>query len=257
MIEVKNLTHRYRTREEKAVHDVSLNVEKGEILIILGSSGAGKSTLLKCMNRIIEPDAGEIHVEGRDILSASVSEAEKIRRNMGMIFQQFNLIERNTVLDNVLTGRLGYTSTLNSALGRFSTEDRDIAMDCIERVSLQDYAHERVSNLSGGQKQRVGIARALTQKPGIILADEPVSALDPKLMKEIMDLLQSICTEDGITLIVSLHFLELAKKYATRVVGMKDGRIVFDGRPDELNEKNIVDIYGESRDWRLYGKVGY
>ncbi len=257
MIEVKNLTHRYKTREEKAVQDVSLNVDKGEILIILGSSGAGKSTLLKCMNRIIEPDAGEIHIEGRDILSAPVAEAEKIRRNMGMIFQQFNLVERNTVLDNVITGRLGYTSTLKSALGRFSREDRNIAMDCIERVTLQDYAHERVSNLSGGQKQRVGIARALTQKPKIILADEPVSALDPKLMKEIMDLLQSICTEDCITLIVSLHFLELAKKYATRLVGMKDGRIVFDGKPDELNEKNIIDIYGESRDWRLYGKVGY
>jgi len=257
MIDVKNLTHRYKTREEKAVRDVSLKVKKGEILIILGSSGAGKSTLLKCMNRIIEPDAGEIHIGGRDILSASVSDAEKIRRNMGMIFQQFNLIERNTVLDNVLTGRLGYTSTLNSALGRFSREDKNIALDCIERVTLQDYAGERVNNLSGGQKQRVGIARALTQKPGIILADEPVSALDPKLMKEIMDLLQDICTQDGITLIVSLHFLELAKKYATRVVGMKDGRIVFDGKPDELNEKNIVDIYGESRDWRLYGKVGY
>jgi len=257
MIDVKNLTHRYKTREEKAVRDVSLKVKKGEILIILGSSGAGKSTLLKCMNRIIEPDAGEIHIGGRDILSASVSDAEKIRRNMGMIFQQFNLIERNTVLDNVLTGRLGYTSTLNSALGRFSREDKNIALDCIERVTLQDYAGERVNNLSGGQKQRVGIARALTQKPGIILADEPVSALDPKLMKEIMDLLQDICTQDGITLIVSLHFLELAKKYATRVVGMKDGRIVFDGKPDELNEKNIIDIYGESRDWRLYGKVGY
>ncbi len=257
MIEVKNLTHRYRTRQEKAVHDVSLKVKKGEVLIILGSSGAGKSTLLKCMNRIIEPDAGEIRIEGRDILSASVREAEKIRRNMGMIFQQFNLIERNTVLDNVITGRLGYTSTLNSTLGRFSREDKDIAMDCIERVALRDYADERVNNLSGGQKQRVGIARALTQKPGIILADEPVSALDPKLMKEIMDLLQSICTQDCITLIVSLHFLELAKKYATRLVGMKDGRIVFDGEPDELNEKNIIDIYGESRDWRLYGRVGY
>ena len=257
MIEIKNLSHRYRTREENAIQDINLKVGKGEILIILGSSGTGKSTLLKCINRLIEPNSGRICIDGRDILSAHVSEAEKLRRSMGMIFQQFNLIERNTVFENVLTGRLGHTPTLKSVLGIFPAEDKYIAMDCLRRVALQDYAHVRVSELSGGQKQRVGIARALAQKPRIILADEPVSALDPKLMKEIMDLLQNICIEDGITLIVSLHFLELARKYATRIVGMKAGRIIFDGKPDDLNEKDIIDIYGESRDWRLYGKVGY
>lgn len=257
MIEIKNLTHKYGTRGENAIQDINLKIEEGEILVILGSSGAGKSTLLKCINRLIEPSSGRVYIENRDILSVPVGEAEKLRRGMGMIFQQFNLIERNTVFENVLTGRLSYTSTIKCILGLFSKEDKDITMDCLMRVDLQDYADERVSDLSGGQKQRVGIARALAQKPKIILADEPVSALDPKLMKETMDLLQRICIEDGITLIVSLHFLELARKYATRIVGMREGRLVFDGNPEDLNEKDIIDIYGESRDWRLYGKVGY
>ena len=257
MIIIENLSHRYRTRSDNAIDDINLNVNKGEILVILGSSGSGKSTLLKCINRLIEPDYGKIYIGGNNILNTSVSKTEELRRGMGMVFQQFNLIERNTVFENVITGRLGHTTTLKSILGIFSADDNNIVLNCLNRVTLHDYAYEQVRNLSGGQKQRTGIARALAQEPYIILADEPVSALDPKLMNEIMDLLQKICTEDGITLIVSLHFLELARKYATRIIGMNNGKIVFNGYPEELDEESIINIYGKSRDWRLRDNIGY
>jgi phosphonate transport system ATP-binding protein len=166
-------------------------------------------------------------------------------------------VEGASVLKNTLLGRLGYAGTLPSILGRFNEEDIAIAIDALKRVGLENYLQKRVSDLSGGQKQRVAIARAIAQRSTILLADEPVSSLDPKLMKEIMDLITEICEENNMTLIVSLHFLELAKSYATRLVGLRDGQIVVENTPNELTDKDIIDIYGETEDWILYGKTGF
>jgi phosphonate transport system ATP-binding protein len=257
MIKIENLNHKYKNRNEEAVKNIDLHIKKGESVVIIGSSGSGKSTLLKCINRLLEPNSGKIHIDGNDILNCKIKKAEKIRGNIGMIFQNFNLTERETVLKNTLNGRLSHISTFNTILGRFSKEDYELARNNLKRVGLGEYEKERINNLSGGQKQRVAIARTLSQKPEIILADEPVSNLDPKLMKEIMDLLKDICVEKGITLVTSLHFLEFAKRYGSRIIGMKQGQIVFDGKPEDLTEKDIVDIYGKTKDWYLYGKTGF
>ncbi len=257
MIKIENLSHTYKNRNEEAVKNIDLHIKKGESVVIIGSSGSGKSTLLKCINRLIEPTSGKVFIDTEDIINCPIKKAEKIRGKIGMIFQNFNLIERETVFNNVLNGRLRFNSSLKTVLGRFSKEDYSIAEENIERAGLYEYKNERVSNLSGGQKQRVAIARALSQEPDIILADEPVSNLDPKLMKEVMDLLKSICVEKGITLFSSLHFLDFAKRYGSRIIGMRNGGIVFDGNPEELTEKDIVDIYGKTKDWYLYGKTGF
>jgi len=257
MIKIENLSHTYKNRSEEAVNNVNLHIKKGESVVIIGSSGSGKSTLLKCINRLLEPTSGKILINGEDIINSKKKKAEKIRGSIGMIFQNFNLIERETVLSNALNGRLRFNRTLKSVFGRFSKEDYAITENNLKIVGLYDDRNERVANLSGGQKQRVAIARALSQKPDIILADEPVSNLDPKLMKEIMDLLKSICEEKGITLVTSLHFLDFAKRYGSRIIGMREGKVVFDGKPEELTEKDIVDIYGKTKDWYLYGKTGF
>ena len=251
------MSHRYNGRSERALKNISVDIAASEVTFLLGSSGAGKSTFLRSINRLIEPEKGKIIINGADILACSSSKAENIRQGIGMIFQQFNLVERATVIKNVLNGRLSYVSALEGIFSRFSREDYDIAHECLYRVGLSDYANYRASTLSGGQKQRVAIARVLAQRPAIILADEPVSSLDPKLMKEIMDLLHNICREEGITLVASLHFLELARRYATRIVGMRNGEIVFDDVPDELTDGELIEIYGETRDWNLYGKLGF
>ncbi len=257
MIKIENLTHTYKNRNEEAVNNINLHIQKGESVVIIGSSGSGKSTLLKCINRLIEPNSGTILIEGEDIVNCKIKKAEKIRGKIGMVFQHFNLIERETVLTNVLNGRLRYNRSLRTIFGRFSKEDHAIVEENIKRVGLEEHKNERISNLSGGEKQRVAIARALSQKPDIILADEPVSNLDPRLMKEVMDLLMNICVEKGITLISSLHFLDFAKRYGSRIIGMRQGKIVFDGKPEDLTEKDIVDIYGKTKDWYLYGKTGF
>ncbi|MFH1770966.1 MAG: phosphonate ABC transporter ATP-binding protein [archaeon] len=257
MIKIKKLNHTYKNRKEKAVRNVDLHIKKGENVVIIGSSGSGKSTLLKCINNLINPTSGTILIDGEDIVGANKKNTQKLRTKIGMIFQNFNIIESDTVLNNVLNGRLSYNGSLRTVLGRFSKEDMRVAIESIRTVGLKSNMHERVSNLSGGQKQRVAIARALSQKPSIMLADEPVSNLDPKLMKEIMDLLKNICDKKGITLISSLHFLDFAKRYGERIIGMRDGRIVFDGVPEQLTEKDIVEIYGKTKDWFLYGKTGF
>jgi len=257
MIKIENLSHTYKNRKEEALKDVYLHIRKGESVVIIGSSGSGKSTLLKSINRLVEPTSGNIIVNGEDILNCPIKKAVKIRGRIGMIFQNFNLIERESVLKNVLDGRLRYNNTFNTILGRFSEEDYSIVRKNLKWVGLVEYETERVSNLSGGQKQRVAIARALSQKPDIILADEPVSSLDPKLMKEVMDLLKNICVEKGITLVTSLHFLDFAKRYGSRIIGMRNGEVVFDGKPEDLTEKDIVDIYGKTKDWYLYGRTGF
>ena len=257
MIKIENLSHTYNGKEVEAVKDVNLHVKKGESLVIIGSSGSGKSTLLKCINRLIDPTKGNIVIDGKYFSGSNKKQISQMRGKIGMIFQNYNLIERETVLKNILNGRLRYNTSFRTILGRFSKEDYQIARDNLKIVGLEEYENTKVANLSGGQKQRVGIARALSQKPDVILADEPVSSLDPKLMKEIMDLLKNICVEKGITLVTSLHFLEFAKRYGTRIIGMRDGGIVFDGTPADLTEKDIVEIYGKTKDWFLYGKTGF
>jgi len=271
VIRIEGLSHYYEVRaksridgaeggigkRELALNNVNLNVAKGERVVILGSSGSGKSTLLRCTNLSIRPTAGQVYIDGLDITSLPGKEVTQIRRQIGVISQHFNLVEGATALKNVLLGRLGYVGTFKSITGRFSEEDMSIAADCLKRVGLEQYSHKRTSDLSGGQKQRVAIARALAQRARIILADEPVSSLDPKLMKEIMGLIEEVCIESDITLVASLHFLELAKSHATRMVGLKDGEIVFSNTPDELTDKDIIDIYGETEDWILYGKRGF
>jgi phosphonate transport system ATP-binding protein len=255
MIQIQNLNHTYTNRNEQAVKNINLHIKSGESIVIIGSSGSGKSTLLKSINRLIEPSSGKIFIKGKEILNCSKKDIYKIRGKIGMIFQEFNLIERESVLKNVLDGRLSFNSSFNTILGRFSRKDYSLSRENIERVGLKDLENETVANLSGGQKQRVAIARTLSQKPEIILADEPVSSLDPKLMKEVMDLLKAICVEKGITLITNLHFLEFAKTYGSRIIGMKEGQIVFDGKPEDLTKIQINSIYGEAENWYKNGKA--
>ena len=270
MIKIEELAHRYPVRRgrgrsgsgkpastETALQCINLDIRRGERLVLLGSSGAGKSTLLRCLNLSIQPTAGKIHIDGTEITSLPTNQIRLIRRQIGVVSQSFSLLEGASATKNVLLGRLGYMRTFASVTSRFSEEDMAIAVDALQRVGLQKYMDKRVSDLSGGQRQRVAIARALAQRATIILADEPVSSLDPKLMKEVMDIIKQVCTDSGITLIASLHFLELAKSYATRMVGLRDGEIVFDNTPEELTDKDIIDIYGETEDWVLYGKRGF
>lgn len=257
MIKINNLSYNYPRRKEKVLWNINLSIGPGEIAVLLGSSGAGKTTLLKCISRLVEPQEGEIYIGDSKFSGMKEKEARKIRRKIGYIFQQFNLIERNSVLNNVLDGRLAYTPIYRSAFYLYKKIDIEKAEKSLERVGMLPYINSRVSDLSGGQKQRVAIARVLAQEPKIILADEPVSSLDPRLTKEIMTLLQKICLEDGITLLMSLHFLDLAKEYASKIIGINNGRIIFDNDKKELTEKDIVDIYGKTKDWTLYGKLGY
>jgi phosphonate transport system ATP-binding protein len=228
----------------RGLDGVSLTIGDGEFVVLIGLSGSGKSTLLRCINRLVEPTSGRIVFDGRDLTAASDAELRKIRRSIGMIFQQFNLVRRSTVLTNVLTGRLGYMSALPSALGRFSDQDFARAYTNLERVGLLDRAHNRADRLSGGQQQRVGIARALMQEPRIMLADEPVASLDPATSHSVLKYLQQI-NQEGMTVICSLHFLSLARAYGTRVVALKAGRLMFDGKPHEIDERRFKEIYGE------------
>ena len=233
MIKIQNLNHIYtnKDRDEHAIRNLNLQIQEGESVVIIGSSGSGKSTLLKSINRLIEPSSGNVFINGEDILHSPIKRVYEMRSDIGMIFQNFNLLERETVFNNVLNGRLRYNTNLKTVFKRFSKEDYNAVQENIKRVGLGEYGKEKVLNLSGGQKQRVAIARTLSQRPRIILADEPVSSLDPKLMKEVMDLLKNICVEKGITLISSLHFLDFAKKYGSRIVGLKQGEIVFEKIP--------------------------
>jgi phosphonate transport system ATP-binding protein len=246
MLEIKNLTKIYDDGTV-ALRDVSFKVEDGEFLIIIGLSGSGKSTLLRCINRLIEPTEGQIVWDGVDIAQAEATELRHIRRQIGMIFQQFNLVKRSTVLTNVLGGRLGYVSPWPSLLHRFPKQDRDMAMQALERVGITDQAHKRADELSGGQQQRVGIARALMQEPRIILADEPVASLDPVLAHSILEHLEQLNQEDDITILCSLHYLDLVQRYATRVIGLREGRIVYRGTQEDIRrmtDEEFKDIYG-------------
>ncbi len=228
----------------RGLDDVSLTVPDGEFLVLIGLSGSGKSTLLRCINRLIEPTSGRIMLDNVDITSASAADLRKIRRSIGMIFQQFNLVRRSSVLTNVLTGRLGYVSPWQSVLNHFGEDDYRRALINIDRVGLRERVHQRADRLSGGQQQRVGIARALMQEPRIMLADEPVASLDPATSHSVLKYLQQI-NREGMTVICSLHFLSLARTYGTRVIALKGGKLMFDGLPSEIDEQRFKDIYGE------------
>jgi len=228
----------------RALEDVSIEVRDGEFVVLIGLSGSGKSTLLRCINRLVEPSSGRIVLDDLDITAARAGDLRKVRRNIGMIFQQFNLVKRSTVLTNVLTGRLGYVSQWQGLLAHFGEEDYRRALVNLERVGLRDRAHQRADRLSGGQQQRVAIARALMQEPKIMLADEPVASLDPATSHSVLKYLQQI-NREGMTVICSLHFLSLARTYGTRVIALKAGRLMFDGKPSEIDAERFRSIYGE------------
>mgnify|MGYP001297254829 CR=1 FL=1 len=244
MLRIENLTKVYPTGTV-ALKDVSFQVEDGEFLVVIGLSGSGKSTLLRCINRLIEPTSGRILWDDIDITAANAQQLRLIRRQIGMVFQQFNLVKRSKVITNVLSGRLGYANPWASLLGIWSHEDRQRAMQALERVGIADKANNRADALSGGQQQRVGIARALMQEPRLILADEPVASLDPVLAHSILQYLEALNRTDGVTVICSLHFLDLVHRYATRVVALKDGVKVFEGLPKEIDRARFKEIYGE------------
>jgi phosphonate transport system ATP-binding protein len=228
----------------KALDEVDAEIKEGEFVVILGLSGAGKSTFLRCINRLIEPTHGRIFLNGEEVTSLSGRKLHKMRQKIGMIFQQFNLVKRLSVLNNVLCGRLGEVSTVRSIFYSFPKKDIQWALECLDRVGLKDYATRRADTLSGGQQQRVAIARALAQRPGIILADEPTSSLDPRTAREIMDLLKKINREENIVVIVNQHVVDLAKEYGDRIIGLAKGKVVFDGNPSLLDE-HFKTIYGE------------
>jgi phosphonate transport system ATP-binding protein len=227
-----------------AVDGIDLVVQPGEFVVILGRSGAGKTTFLRAINRLVEPTAGVVRVAGRAVTGADAAGLRAARRQIGMVFQQFNLVRRVSVLDNVLAGRLGYVPALPSLLGRFPADDRARALECLAQVGLAHLAGRRADTLSGGEQQRVAIARALAQAPAVILADEPTASLDPALTADIMGLLRTINTERGLTLVVSQHQLETALAYATRVVGLRRGRVAFDGPPAAVTPAVADAIYG-------------
>jgi len=229
----------------RALNDVSFRVEDGEFVAIVGLSGAGKSTLLRCINRLVEPTSGRIIWNDVDITAASPQELRRIRRQIGMIFQQFNLVKRSTVLTNVLSGRLGYLNPWLTLFGYFPAAEKKRAMEALARVGLADLAYKRADELSGGQQQRVGIARALMQEPRLLLADEPVASLDPVLAHSILRYIEELNKKEGVTVVCSLHFLDLVHRYATKVIGLKDGFKVFEGLPEEIDDRRFKEIYGQ------------
>lgn len=244
MLRVINLTKIYDDGTV-ALRDVSFEVPAGQFLAIIGLSGSGKSTLLRCINRLIEPTSGEIWWNDVQLSHITGEELRRARRRIGMIFQHFNLVDRSSVLTNVLSGRLGYLNPLASILGRFPRVELDRAYTNLDRVGIRDKAKNRADELSGGQRQRVGIARALMQEPEIMLADEPVASLDPSLAHSIMRYLQQINREDGITVLCSLHFLDLVQQYGTRAIALNQGQLVFDGAPNQIDDDRFKEIYGQ------------
>lgn len=240
-----NFDHVSKTYENgvKGLIDVNLTINDGDFVSIIGLSGAGKSTLLRAINRLNEITEGEIKIGDKSLTKANKKELRKIRREIGMISQQFNLVKRSTVQKNVLSGRLGYYSTLKSVLGIFSKEDYALVNEVLDKVGLSDKLHERCDNLSGGQQQRVSIARTLFQQANIILADEPVSALDPVTSVEIMEELRKINETMNKTIIVNIHSVDLAKQFSKRIIALQDGKVVFDGAPELLTNEVLTMIY--------------
>ena len=229
----------------RALEDVSLEVHPGEFLAVLGLSGSGKSTLLRCINRLIDPTEGRVWILGDEITGARGTRLRQMRRQVAMIFQQFNLVKRHTVLANVLSGALGRSPLLASLLLSFPPAERERALACLDRVGLADRASSRADALSGGQQQRVAIARALMQEPRLILADEPVASLDPALRHSVMRHIEALNRDEGMTVVCSLHDIDLVTRYATRMVALRDGRLVWEGVPAQFDHATFKSIYGE------------
>lgn len=247
MLEIRHLTKIYDDGTV-ALDDVSFSVPDGEFLVVIGLSGSGKSTLLRCINRLIDPTEGEILWNGQDLAQLKGTELRQARRKIGMVFQQFNLVRRSKVIANVMSGRLGYTGTMQSLMNRFSANDMQMAQDAMRRLGIENQAHKLARELSGGQQQRVGIARALMQEPEMILADEPVASLDPVLAHSILQYLELLNQEDGMTILCSLHYLDLVQRYATSVIGLRAGKIVYQGSKRDImkmTDRQFKDIYGE------------
>jgi phosphonate transport system ATP-binding protein len=247
MLRIEALFKRYKTGDA-ALRGVSFNVEAGEIIGLIGPSGAGKSTLIRCVNRLVEPTSGKIWLGDIELTTLGKSELRKARRRMGMIFQEYALVERLTVMENVLSGRLGYTGFWQSYLRRFSQADIERAFTVLDRVGLMDHIDKRADALSGGQRQRVGIARALVQEPEILLIDEPTASLDPKTSRQIMRLITEICRERQLAAIVNIHDVALAQMFLPRIVGLRAGEVVYDGPGNAMTPEVLTRIYGEE-DW--------
>lgn len=236
-----------------ALKNVSIAVEEGEFISVIGPSGSGKSTLLRAINRLIPISGGKIYLDGQEVSGQRGQGLRQLRCKVGMIFQNYNLVYSLSVLQNVLHGRLGYMKGIKGVFGLYSEEDKQEALDLLKELGLEQFSYNRASDLSGGQKQRVGIARAIMQKPKVLLCDEPIASLDPSSAKTIMDLLHDMTQKRNIACIVNLHQLDMAVKYSTRIIGLSKGEIVFDGTPEQLNDEAIERIYGTSRENLMIG----
>ncbi len=247
MLRLQKLTKTYKTGDQ-ALKAIDLEVPKGQVLALIGPSGAGKSTMIRCINRLVEPTSGAVILENTDLTKLGPGALRRARREMGMIFQEYALVERLTVMENVLSGRLGYVGFWRSFLRRYPQADVDEAFRLLDRVGLLHMADKRADELSGGQRQRVGICRALIQNPKLLLVDEPTASLDPKTSRQIMRLITELCRERGLAAIINIHDVALAQMFVPRIVGLRFGEIVFDGVPAALTAEKLTEIYGEE-DW--------
>jgi phosphonate transport system ATP-binding protein len=244
---IQNLTKEYNAGAP-VLKGVSISLDADGITAIIGPSGTGKSTLIRCINRLIDPTSGEILFAGQDLAKLRGTQLRMARRHIGMVFQEYNLVERLSVMENVLSGRLGYVSAWRAWMRKFSSEDIKMAFELLEQVGMGDFANQRADALSGGQRQRVSIARALMQSPDIVLADEPTSSLDPKTSVEILELMTDQAKRRKIPVVINIHDVSLAKRFADRIIGMSNGYVVFDGKPNELKDDHLKTIYG-GEDW--------
>ena len=243
ILEVKDLSASYSSSGPEILKGISFDVAENDFLAIIGPSGAGKSTLIRCINRLVEPTSGQIYFHGQDITKLSLRGLRNIRRGIGMIFQEFNLIDRMSVMDNLLSGRLGFTGNMRTLFKAFKRQDIDSALKLLERVGLSDQVDKRADELSGGQRQRVGIARALMQNPKLLLLDEPTSSLDPKISREIMNLVKEMAFELKVPCLCNIHDVQLAMDFCNKIIGIQEGTKMFEGTPESLNEEKLQEIY--------------
>ena len=242
-LEVKDLCASYSSSGPEILKGISFDVAENDFLAIIGPSGAGKSTLIRCINRLVEPTSGQIYFHGQDITKLSLRGLRNIRRGIGMIFQEFNLIDRMSVMDNLLSGRLGFTGNMRTLFKAFKRQDIDSALKLLERVGLSDQVDKRADELSGGQRQRVGIARALMQDPKLLLLDEPTSSLDPKISREIMTLVKEMAFELKVPCLCNIHDVQLAMDFCNKIIGIQEGTKMFEGTPESLNKEKLQEIY--------------
>jgi len=254
MLRLVRLSKTYRTGDQ-ALTNIDLEVPKGQVMALIGPSGAGKSTLIRCVNRLVEPSSGEAWLGEQELTRLGGRALRRARRRMGMIFQEYALVERLSVMENVLSGRLGYVGFWRSWFRRFPEADVAEAFRLLERVGLADMVDKRADELSGGQRQRVGIARALVQGPDLLLVDEPTASLDPKTSRRIMRLICELCEERGLAAVINIHDVVLAQMFVRRVVGLRNGEVVYDGGPESLTAEVLTDIYGEE-DWSATVRQG-